>query len=134
MEQSPLRLIKRCIEYFSADNILLFPRGIRGIYVLYKYRPRIDKYDVVYVGMTNSGDGGGVRARLRSHKKRKAGLWTHCSVFEVWDNIRDEEVVELEGLFRHIYRHDAKANTLNVQRGFKKLRQVKDKNIENWGV
>ncbi|MES9945042.1 MAG: GIY-YIG nuclease family protein [Candidatus Thiodiazotropha sp.] len=133
MEQSSLRLIKRCIEYLPVEDILRFPRGIRGIYVLYKYRSRINKYDVVYVGMTNAGSGGGVRGRLRGHKKRKEGLWTHCSVFEVWDNIRDEEIVELEGLFRHIYRLDAKANTLNVQRGFKKLRGVRDPNIEEWG-
>lgn len=65
MEQSPLRLIKRCIEYLPVEEILRFPRGIRGIYVLYKYRPRIDGYDVVYVGMTNAGNGGGVRGRLR---------------------------------------------------------------------
>ena len=133
MEQSPLRLIKRCIEYLPVEEILRFPRGIRGIYVLYKHRPRIDKYDVVYVGMTNTGGGSGVRGRLRGHKKHKAGLWTHCSVFEVWDNIRDEEIVELEGLFRHIYRYDAKANILNVQRGFKKLRKVRDGIIEDWG-
>jgi len=133
MEQSPLRLIKRCIEYLPVEEVLRFPRGVRGIYVLYKYRPRIDRYDVVYVGMTNAGNGGGVRGRLRGHKKHKAGLWTHCSVFEVWDNIRDEEIVELEGLFRHIYRYDAKANALNVQRGFKKLRKVRDTNIEEWG-
>ncbi len=134
VEQSPLRLIKRSIEYLSVEDILRFPRGIRGIYVLYNYRPRIDKYDVVYVGMTNAGNGGGVLRRLRGHKKHKAGLWSHCSVFEVWDNIRDDEIVELEGLFRHIYRYDAKANTLNVQRGFKKLRKVIDENIEEWGA
>lgn len=66
------------------------------------------------------------------HKKYKAGLWTHCSVFEVWDNIRDEEIIELEGLFRHIYRYDTKANSLNVQRGFKKLRKVRNASIEEW--
>ncbi len=132
MEQSHLRLIKRCVEYLSVEEIDRFPRGIRGIYVLYKNRPRIDRYDVVYVGMTNAWRGGGVRGRLRGHKKHKVGLWTHCSVFEVWDNIRDEEIIELEGLFRHIYKYDTKANTLNVQRGFKKLMKVRDVNLEKW--
>ncbi|MCG7934263.1 MAG: hypothetical protein JAY68_06410 [Candidatus Thiodiazotropha taylori] len=99
---------------------------------MYKYRPKIEKYDVVYVGMTKAGEGGGVRARLRSHKKRKSDLWTHVSVFEVWDNIRDEEIVELEGLFRHIYHYDSRANRLNVQRGFKKLKQINDSEVENW--
>jgi len=29
-------------------------------------------------------------------------------------HIRDEEVAELEGLFRHIYRRDGQANRLNI--------------------
>ncbi|MCH7772397.1 MAG: GIY-YIG nuclease family protein [Bacteroidetes bacterium] len=132
MDQSPLKLIKRCIEYLPINDINQFPRGIRGIYVLYKHKTRFNTYDVVYVGMTKAGEGGGVRGRLRKHKNRKAGLWTHCSVYEVWDNIRDEEIVELEGLFRHIYRYDSRANSLNVQRGFKKIRLVRESNIENW--
>ena len=56
MKQSPLRLIKRCAEYIPAEDILRFPRGVRGIYVL-KICPRRGNYDVVYVGMANSGDG-----------------------------------------------------------------------------
>lgn len=132
MEQSPLRLIKRCVEYVPIEDILLFPCGLRGIYVLYKYIPRTGCYDVVYVGMTASGKGGGIKGRLKGHKKKKVGLWTHCSSFEVWDNIRDEEIVELEGLFRHIYHHDSRANKLNVQRGFKKLKAVINNNIEDW--
>lgn len=83
-----------------------------------------DKYDVLYVGMAKAGRGSGIRGRLNSHFKKKGNLWTHFSIFEVWDNIRDEEVTELEGLFRHIYRRDTKANILNVQRGFKNLRKA----------
>lgn len=130
-EQSPLRLIKRSTEYLPVERVLNVPRGIRGIYVLYNQRPK-EKYDVVYVGMTTAGEGGGIRRRLKSHKNRKDGLWTHCSIFEVWDNIRDEEIIELEGLFRHIYNRDSKANSLNVQRKFRKLVQVKRDDIENW--
>jgi hypothetical protein len=33
-------------------------------------------------------------------------------------------VTELEGLFRHIYRKDTKANRLNEQKGFKKIKTV----------
>ena len=93
-----------------------------AIYVLYKHSRKHgkDKYDLLYVGMTNAGRRGGIVSRLRSHRRNKKDLWTHFSVFEVWDNIRDEEVAELEGLFRHLYRNDTKANSLNVQRGFKK--------------
>ena len=54
------------------------------------------RFDVVYVGMASRG---GIRARLKNHRRKKAGLWTHFSVFEVWENIRDEEVRELGGAF-----------------------------------
>ena len=130
MPESCLRLIKRCAEFQPKDKIKLVPRKRRGLYVLYRRR-RIngkDKYDVVYIGMTTSG----IRARLESHEKSKGDLWTHFSVFEVWDNIRNEEIVELEGLFRHFYRKDARANILNVQRGFKKAKKIQMNNFENW--
>ncbi len=87
-------------------------------------------YDVVYVGMTAAGRGG-VRGRLRSHSRKKAGLWSHFSVFEVWDNITTDQVAELEGLFRHFYRNDSKANGLNKQKGFKKMRFIRQ-NIDLW--
>jgi hypothetical protein len=112
------------------------PRQRRGIYVLYQHRKQSgrDKYDVVYVGMTVTGRRGGIRGRLKSHfkSKSKRNLWTHFSVFEAWDNIRDEEIVELEGLFRHIYRDDSQANRLNRQRGFKKLRNIRTKDFLKW--
>jgi hypothetical protein len=131
MEQSSLRLIKRCSEYISLDEINLIPMGLRGIYVLYNFRPKFKTYDVVYVGMTMGGKGG-IRGRLKSHRRRKVGLWTHCSIFEVWDNIRDDEIGELEGLFRHIYKKDSRANKLNKQRGFKKLKMVRDPKFWDW--
>jgi hypothetical protein len=101
-------------------------KGLRGIYVLYRYRrPRKNessgRYNVVYVGMARTG---GIRFRLRRHKKSKVDLWTHFSVFEVWPNVRDEEVRELEGLFRHLYKRDATASKLNKQRGYKPIRKI----------
>lgn len=132
MEQSPLRLIKRCAEFLEVERWQVIPSGLRGIYVLYKRRRGANAYDVVYVGMARAGVGGGMRNRIRRHAKRKKGLWTHFSIFEVWDNIRDEEIIELEGLFRHIYKRDAAANQLNQQRGFAALRQVTDNSIAEW--
>ena len=111
------------------DSIDDVAKGLRGIYVLYNYRPKLDMHDVVYVGMAVTG---GIRARLRKHRKKKSGLWTHCSIYEVWDNISSDEVEELEGLFRHIYRKDSKANKLNKQKGFGKLKAIKNRNISKW--
>ena len=104
--ESPLRLIKRFAEFRPKAEIKLVPRSRRGLYVLYSKGRKNgkEKYNVVYVGMTTSG----IHARLVSHARKKGDLWQiHFSAFEVWNNIRDEEIVELEGLFRHFYRKDS---------------------------
>src|SRR5690349_10190103 len=80
-----------------------------GALCLLRWRPRPGRFDVVYVGLSRSG----VRARLRAHARVKSDLWTHFSLFEVFDNVRDEEIEELEGLLRQIYRMDSRANRLN---------------------
>jgi uncharacterized protein (DUF1697 family) len=66
MPISPLRLIKNSVEYCTRKEIGDVPRYTRGIYVLYKYRPHYDAYNVVYVGMAG-GENAGVRGRLRRH-------------------------------------------------------------------
>jgi len=127
MPQSELRLIRSKVEFLRKEDAATLPKGRRGIYVLYQKQPGAgQKYDVLYIGMARAGRGRGLKRRILAHAKsrRKRRLWTHFSVFEVWDNVRDEEVVELEGLFRHIYRYDARANRLNVLRSFKKLARV----------
>lgn len=121
MAQSPLRLIKRAEEFLAVTELSRLPGGMRGIYVLYRQRRKVNRYNVVYVGMASSGS---IRARLRSHRRKKASLFTHCSIFEVWDNITEAEVEELEGLFRHFYRFDSRASALNRQRSYKKLKKV----------
>jgi hypothetical protein len=103
MPQSELRLVRRSAEFMPKEQVSLLPRRLRGIYVLYKeqsHRGRV-KYDVLYVGMSAAGRRGGLRGRLWSHarSRRKGKLWTHFSAFEIWDNIRDEEVAELRGSF-----------------------------------
>lgn len=127
MPQSPLRLIRRCAEYLDEAMVFDLPPDLRGMYVLYKKRR--DKFDVVYVGMAARG---GIRGRLKLHRRTKRGQWTHFSVFEVWDNIRDEEIRELEGLFRHIYKRDSRASRLNVARGFKALGKLRNNHLPAW--
>jgi hypothetical protein len=122
--ESPLRLIKQFEEFKPKEQVSHLPRRLRGIYVLYKGVRGGQKFDVQYVGMAAAGRRGGIKGRLTSHAKKKSDLWTHFSAYVVWDNIREEEVAELEGLFRHIYGRDSRASALNIQRKFKKLRQV----------
>lgn len=135
MSVSDLKLIKRCAEFCPREELEIVPPHTRGIYALLRYRPRLHKYDVVYIGMVG-GPKAGIRGRLRSHSrsKRKGEIWTHFSIFEVWENVREEEVKELEGILRYIYRKDTRANRLNVQRSFKKLTRVRLNNLKEWVI
>ena len=109
--KSQMRLIKRALEYRPISEIGAVPPSTRGIYSLYKKRGNF--YDLVYIGM--SGREGRLRVRLKKHRDSKATLWTHFSFYEVWDNISDTEISELEGLFPQLYRFDRRANRLNRQ-------------------
>jgi hypothetical protein len=101
MPETPLRLIKRSAEFQPIEKVCDVPRRRRGVYVLYRCQKfkGTQYFNVVYIGMSTKS----MFFRLRRHVRKKADLWTHFSVFEVWDNIRDDEIVELEGLFRHLY-------------------------------
>ena len=128
MPVAPLRLIRRCFEFAPQGEYGKVPRETRGIYVLYRRRrsPRGSgqtgrRFDVVYIGLADVS----VRRRLQAHVNQKKGEWTHFSVYEVWDNIRQDEIKELEGLLRHIYRFDFNANRLNLAKGFNKLGDVR---------
>ena len=118
-----------CVQWIPKSKVDSVPKGWRGIYALHRHRPRIKKYDVVYVGMADSR--AGIRARLKAHAngKRKRDMWTHFSAFEVWPNITETEIAELEGLFREIYRKDKRANALNRQRRCKQIQRVR---IREW--
>jgi hypothetical protein len=136
MSQSKLRFIKRSAEFLDREEASRLKHQLRGNYVLYKKAPPEqgkDKFDVRYVGM--SAGRRGMAGRLYGHKRsrRRGNEWTHFSVFEVWDNVTDQEIAELEGLARHIFRKDPTAKrTLNIQRGFKKLRDVRDDKVSDW--
>ena len=124
-------LFKNSLEFLPVSEINQVPLKVRGIYVLYHSRKNTKAMDVVYVGMAR-GEKSGARGRLIVHKRNKPNLWTHFSVYEVWDNITKSQVEELEGLFRPIYRHDSNANKLNVQRTYKPLRAIRRKSPEEW--
>jgi hypothetical protein len=134
MTPNDMRFVSCSAEFQSKDEIEKMPKGIRGIYALLKRRPRLrKKYDVVYIGMARRG-AGGVRARLLKHRrsKKKGRLWTHFSVYSVWPRVPDAEIVELEGLFRHIYRRDTRANKLATQKTFGPLRATRQNNFQRW--
>lgn len=130
-KKQTLRLVRRCWQWIPKTQVKFVRQGLRGIYALHRYRPRLEKYDVVYVGMADGR--AGIRARLKAHadSRRKRKLWTHFSTFEVWPNITEAEIAELEGLFREIYRKDKRANALNRQRRCRNLQNVR---IRDWAM
>ena len=130
MAPSATRWIKRTAEFRPKTEVDLVPRGIRGIYVLFKRRRASERFDVVYVGLSRAG----IRARLRGHRRSrvKGQLWSHFSILEVWDNVSDQEIGELEGLFRHIYRRDTRANRLNVQKSHLPFRKIRVDELQSW--
>jgi len=52
----------------------------------------------------------------------------------VWAKIPGAEVVELEGLFRHIYRRDTRANKLARQKTFGLLGATRENDFKKWKV
>lgn len=120
----PLRLIQQKLELIPIDKIDEIPKGLRGIYVLYRTaasdKARVPHRHVVYVGMSGSG----MKGRLRSHRTHKRYLWDTCSIFAVWPNVRENEIRELEGILRHIYRFDPNAQQLNAQGSYSKLKRT----------
>ena len=130
LQDRPPRCVRRFTEFQPREERDRVPPKTRGFYALLRFRPRLRKYDVVYVGMADSG----IRGRLQRHatSKSKRDLWTHFSAFGVWPNITEEEIGELEGLLRHIYRRDTRANRFNRQRGFQRLRQVRVNDCTKW--
>lgn len=135
MPISHCRWFKRVAEFLPKSDIRRVPKRTRGLYALFRYRRRTQCYDVVYVGLAG-GAQSGVAGRLRSHarSKKKANLWTHFSIFEVWDNVWERELAEMEGIFRHVYSRDRKANRLNIQRSFKPLKRIRRQNLDAWKI
>jgi hypothetical protein len=125
-----MALIARLAEYLSKDEADKLPPKRQGIYAL--FRKRASAYDVVYVGLSIKG----IRARLRAHRRdrKKTKVWTHFSVFEVTAGTTPEQIAELEGLFRQIYRRDTQANRLNVQRTHGPLRRLRQNDLSTWNV
>lgn len=121
--KSHLKIIKSALEYRHLDEVNIVPRNLRGIYALYQKQGRF--YNLVYIGMSGKEANGRIKARLIKHKKSKSKKWSHFSYYEVWDNINDQEIRELEGLFRQLYRLDSRANTFNKQQTHRPLNRVR---------
>ena len=130
-KQAPLTLIKRCRLYLQRGEGTQIPHVTRGIYVLYRAQPsRRGKkiFEVFYIGVggVSQNPKSGIGRRIRKHDKKKSD-WTHYSLFEVHDNISRAEILELEGLFLRIFRHDPRVKLANLQLGAKIFKSLSKK-------
>jgi len=128
-------LIKQCAEFLERDQIAHVPRKTRGIYALLKkQKPRGGRrrFDVVYIGMSTTN----VLGRLKAHdgSRKKAGLWSHFSVYSVGEEITNDEISYLEGLIRHIFRKDSRANRVAMKKGFMPLWDVQENDFAKWSA
>jgi hypothetical protein len=114
--------IKRSAEFCEKSEIKRIPSHTRGIYALYNKKG--GRYEVAYVGMAG-GPRAGIKSRIYAHASKKQGEWSHFSVFEVHDNLNAQQVRDLEGLVRHIFRRHPKAMPLCKAKGYKYLSKVK---------
>jgi hypothetical protein len=126
-KQAPLKLIKSCRLYLRRGEGTI-PPITRGMCVLYNSKPQKGKkkiFEVFYIGVGGVSEKAksGIGGRIKSHIKTKEN-WTHYSLFEVHDNVSPKEILELEGLFLRVFRHDPRVKLDNKQHGsaiFKKL-------------
>jgi hypothetical protein len=135
--QAPLSFIKRCRLYLPRREWEI-PHITRGIYVLYRKksgRRKTKVYEVFYIGVggVSKKAKSGIGARIKNHDKTKED-WTHYSFFEVHDNISREEILELEGLFLRIFRHDTRVRLDNKQLGSAILRRLSKRSSPAWRV
>ena len=130
--KSGMRFIKSSLEYRHIDEIPFLSDGLRGIYALYQKTGA--SYELVYVGMSGRDATGRIKGRLKRHKRIKNESWTHFSYYEVWDNITELEIRELEGLFRHFCRFASGANLLNLQQTYKPLTALRKSTEKEVGL
>ena len=117
--------IQGVVEKIPKDKCKDIPKYVHGIYCL------LNKDDeIVYVGMAR-GKTAGIRSRLASHVKSKIGEWTHLSVFQIHNFINNDVIVELEGIFRHMYRFDKRLH-LQKAKKYAPLTRITYKTIEDW--
>lgn len=137
-KQAPLKLIKRCRLYLRRGDWTSIPHVTRGIYALYQAgRGRSKKrvFKVVYIGVGGVSKNAktGVGGRIRHHDKTyDEDDWTHYSFFEVHDNVSREEILELEGLFLRVFRHDRRVELANVQLGSRTLKSLSKNSSPAW--
>jgi len=111
IKQGSTPLVRREIEYRSSSCIMQVPPNMTALYVLYSNSSNSRHMNVRYVGYASSQSGSDARSMLQQHYKLNARMWSHFSVYELWDYFQKDDAAAVKALFEHIYRHDSQLKT-----------------------
>ena len=104
-------LVRRAIEYRPSACILQVPPNMTALYVLYSYNGASRHMNVRYVGYASGQRGNDARSMLRSQHTLNGSMWSHFSVYELWDHFQKDDAAAVEALFEHVYRDDSHLKT-----------------------
>lgn len=132
----PFFLFKNYVEHVPKEEIkTMVPGLVRGIYILFE-EDENKRMNVVYIGRSSVGENQGIGGRLLHHEKTKNEItkknWSRFSAFEVWQNVSEEVIKELEALILHIYGRDGTANKLNIQKNLRFFRRIRRASRDDW--
>jgi hypothetical protein len=104
-------LVRHEIEYQPSRYIMQIPPNFTALYVLYAYDSETRHMNVRYVGYADKQSGDDVRDMLLQQQKLNGRMWSHFSVYELWDYFQKDDTKAVETLFEHVYRHDSHLKT-----------------------
>jgi len=100
-------LVRREIEFQPSSRIMRLPPNMTALYVLYAYDSESRHMNVRYVGYASNQNGDDARSMLWQQHKLNGRMWSHFSVYELWDHFQKGDTRAVEALFDQVYRHDS---------------------------
>lgn len=99
-------LVRNEMEFLPASEIMSVPANIKALFALFAYDSELKNYNVMYVGYASSEGENKIRALLKEQQRLNGRMWSHFSVYELWDYIQEKDDRAVEMLFNQIYRRD----------------------------
>lgn len=100
-------LVRYEMEYQPTSQIQLVPSGIKALIVLYSYNKEPEYFNVKYIGYADGKGFNTARAILSEQQQLNGRMWSHFSVYELWDHLQKNDDYAVNELFRQIYRRDS---------------------------
>lgn len=104
-------LVRHEIEYLPTRCVTQLPSNMTALYVLYSYDNESRHMNVCYVGYANHQNGDDARSMLQLQHRLNGRMWSHFSVYELWDHFQKDDAKAVDALFNHVYRRDSHLRT-----------------------